>query len=207
MPKITFEGIRGKEARAELLKDLRDVLGRLLHAGTAEDFETHWEFMQTEYGNHPAWIKYLEDEYMKHKEWRSQAWRLHAHYGIDVDNYIEKRLVFEEAERRIKELENNQLKAESFSNDETPPLLQNPAQLNSLVRPVLQILGEYLFQYDQSLNTLDPAHSPTPIYFTFTLNRSLCEWTALRVWQDVPYISDDESIPGPANFAIIRLAL
>ena len=73
---ITFEGIRGKEARAELLKDLRDVLGRLLHAGTAEDFEMHWEFMQTEYGNHPAWIKYLEDEYIKHKDRWSWAWRL-----------------------------------------------------------------------------------------------------------------------------------
>ncbi|KIJ43680.1 hypothetical protein M422DRAFT_252920 [Sphaerobolus stellatus SS14] len=43
--KITFKGVRRKEARAELLKDLQDALGRLLHAGTAEDFETHWEFM------------------------------------------------------------------------------------------------------------------------------------------------------------------
>ncbi|KIJ25071.1 hypothetical protein M422DRAFT_273991 [Sphaerobolus stellatus SS14] len=94
------------------LKDLQDVLERLLHAGTAEDFETHWEFMQTEYGNCPACIKYLEDEYVKHKEWWSQAWRL--------------------------------LKAESFSTDETPPFLQNPAQLNSFVHPVLQILAEYL---------------------------------------------------------------
>ncbi|KIJ34360.1 hypothetical protein M422DRAFT_263488 [Sphaerobolus stellatus SS14] len=117
------------------------------------------------------------------------------------------RLVFEEAERRIEELENNQLKAESFSTDETPPLLQNTAQLNSLVHPVLQILGEYLFQYDRSLNTPDPAHSPRPIYSTFTLNHSLCEWTALRIWQDILYISDDESIPGPASSAIIRLAL
>ncbi|KIJ45377.1 hypothetical protein M422DRAFT_251149 [Sphaerobolus stellatus SS14] len=147
MPKITFEGIRGKEARAELLKDLRDVLGRLLHAGTAEDFETHWEFMQTEYGNHPAWIKYLEDEYMKHKERWSQA-RLGASFaskkGSQTPKACAERLVFEEAERRIEELENNQLKTESFSTDEMPPLLQNPAQLNSLVRPVLQILGEYL---------------------------------------------------------------
>ncbi|KIJ23088.1 hypothetical protein M422DRAFT_276407 [Sphaerobolus stellatus SS14] len=53
---ITFEGVRRKEVRSELLKDLQDILGRLLHAGTAEDFETHWEFMQTEYGRHPAWI-------------------------------------------------------------------------------------------------------------------------------------------------------
>ncbi|KIJ53070.1 hypothetical protein M422DRAFT_242174 [Sphaerobolus stellatus SS14] len=67
----------------------RTALGKLLDAQTPEAFQEHWEFMQAEYGNQRAWIKYLEDEYIKHKERWGRAWRLHAHYRIDTNNHIE----------------------------------------------------------------------------------------------------------------------
>ena len=65
---VHFRGVRGKEARAELVKDVKQSLGDLLRAESEEKFEEQWKFIQAEYEDQEAWLKYLEGEYIKHKE-------------------------------------------------------------------------------------------------------------------------------------------
>ncbi|KIJ31797.1 hypothetical protein M422DRAFT_266551 [Sphaerobolus stellatus SS14] len=66
--KVHFKCVRGKEACAELVKDVRTALGNLLRATTPQGFEEAREFMQMEYADQKAWLIYLEDEYIKHNE-------------------------------------------------------------------------------------------------------------------------------------------
>ena len=73
---IVFKGVRGKEEHAELIKDVRDALGTLLRASSSQAFQEQWEFIQAEYADQRAWLNYMQDEYIKHKERWARAWRL-----------------------------------------------------------------------------------------------------------------------------------
>ncbi|KAF8581154.1 hypothetical protein K439DRAFT_1414646 [Ramaria rubella] len=80
---------RCKEDSAEIIQDIRKAAGSLLRAETVEEFDTFWAEIQTEWADQKAWIKYMRQEWIPHKERWAQAWRKHAHYGIDTNNYIE----------------------------------------------------------------------------------------------------------------------
>ena len=67
--------MRCKEDRAELTKDVRDALVTLLGAETLEDFDIQWHWIQEEYADQQAWVKYMQDEWIPKKERWVKAWR------------------------------------------------------------------------------------------------------------------------------------
>ncbi|KIJ25137.1 hypothetical protein M422DRAFT_273914 [Sphaerobolus stellatus SS14] len=72
-----------------MLQDVRKDLGKLLRSLTPEAFDEQWEHIQVEWADQKAWLKYMAKEYIPTKERWAQAWRQHAHEGIDTNNYIE----------------------------------------------------------------------------------------------------------------------
>ncbi|KIJ26744.1 hypothetical protein M422DRAFT_272139 [Sphaerobolus stellatus SS14] len=87
---ITSKNMRCKENHAEFLKNLRTHLANLLRGETQDTFDKEWEFFQIKYGDQRIWLRSMEEEWIRVKErWATRAWRTHAHYGIDTDNFIE----------------------------------------------------------------------------------------------------------------------
>ncbi|KIJ31012.1 hypothetical protein M422DRAFT_267434 [Sphaerobolus stellatus SS14] len=87
--KLQFKHIRHKENRAESVKDVCDALVALLQSKTPEDFDRQWIGMQKEWADQPKWLKYMTEGWILKKERWARAWRKHAHYGIDTNNFIE----------------------------------------------------------------------------------------------------------------------
>ncbi|KAF8585202.1 hypothetical protein K439DRAFT_1660372 [Ramaria rubella] len=48
-----------------------------------------WEELQLDWADQHDWVTYMEQEWVHHKECWARAWRQHAHYGIDTNNFVE----------------------------------------------------------------------------------------------------------------------
>ncbi|KIJ32606.1 hypothetical protein M422DRAFT_265491 [Sphaerobolus stellatus SS14] len=87
--KLVFKYMRCKEDCAELIKDVRKAVAVLLKAKSAEEFDYQWEWIECEYDDQCAWLKYMREEWIPKKERWAGAWRKHAHHGVDTNNFIE----------------------------------------------------------------------------------------------------------------------
>ncbi|KIJ34446.1 hypothetical protein M422DRAFT_263401 [Sphaerobolus stellatus SS14] len=86
--KVVVKG-RCPEDRAEILQDVRKDVIALLKCKKVADFDTQWEKIREDWADQKAWLKYMMQEWISIRERWCQAWRQHAHYGIDTNNYIE----------------------------------------------------------------------------------------------------------------------
>ncbi|KIJ52301.1 hypothetical protein M422DRAFT_243097 [Sphaerobolus stellatus SS14] len=79
-----------KEDRAELIKDVRDALRTLLQSETQDDFEQQWVWIQEEYDDQCAFMKYMRQEWIPTKEQWARAWRkIHVEsFAQDDVHYI-----------------------------------------------------------------------------------------------------------------------
>ncbi|KZV78403.1 hypothetical protein EXIGLDRAFT_783879 [Exidia glandulosa HHB12029] len=87
--KVKLGRMASKEDTAETLRDAMKSLYGLMEAASEAEFDARVDEFTAEWGDQKAFVLYVQTEWLTCKERWVKAWRAHAHYAIDTNNFIE----------------------------------------------------------------------------------------------------------------------